>query len=128
MRPLPDVAWDALIVNNTAIGVTLVPAGATVRLGTLTAAPDTPRILPGETIYPPSGEPAFDFSFLDAFGTPITGRIDYVYPDCALNGYPCGFTVTVPEVELSTAAALALALQLLGGKMRRRSGSVGAPT
>jgi len=110
VRPLEGVPWDVLIVNNTAIGVTLIPAGATVRLGTLSATSAGPAILPGETIYPPTGESVFGLSFLDAFGNPITGYVSKYAPYCEYP-YPCttyGFSITVPEPERSLAVVLAL--------------------
>jgi len=129
-RPLDGVDWDALIVNNTALGVTLVPAGATAFLGTLSVA-FPPTLLPGETIYPPTGDVAFLASIYDVNGAPINGPIERVrLGDCG-SPYACGFYLTVPELDPSAVVALvalALAVQLRGGKMRRKSGSVGAPT
>jgi len=129
VRPIDGVPWDALIASNLALGVTLVPAGATVLLGTFSAGSTNPVVLPGESVDPISGNVVFGPSFITASGDWVVGRIE---PAAACSSpqecLPNGFRITVPEVELSVAVALALALQLLGGKIRRRSGSVGAPT
>ena len=88
-------------------------------------------LFPGETLDPESGEPAFLGTFFDNDGRPFTGEIT---PFICVGPLPSsasrGFTFeTVPEpLALPLVAALALAAHVLGGKIRRRSGSVGAPT
>lgn len=130
--------YDALIVNGVGpsptLFATIAPAGATTRLGSFTGVgggfPPV-NLFPGETLDPASGDPAFLGSFFDNSGQPFIG----VYgprvcgdPGCEFGSGGFTFT-TVPEpVALPLAVVFGLAVYVLGGKIRRRNGSVGAPT
>lgn len=131
IQPLPP--YDVLIVNgvfvdDTTIFATIAPAGATTRLGAFTGVTGGVTLFPGETLDPENGQSATLATFWDDAGQPIFGEISPLICD----GETCstgGFTLTVPEpVALPLAVAFGLAAHVLGGKIRRRNGSVGAPT
>jgi hypothetical protein len=130
VRPLAGVPWDVLVINNTALGVTLVPDGATAFLGTLHGA--APHLVPGETIVPGTGEPAFGASFYTASGVPVFGRIDELPPpecapvfECLPGSIGGGFSITVPEpVALPAVVTPLLCLAcFVGAGVRRRARS-----
>jgi hypothetical protein len=131
--------FDALIVNGTAgpfptLFNTIAPAGATTRLGTFTSAGSPTGIVlyPGETVDPDSGDTAFLASFFDNAGQPFIGHSMPLVcgePPCEFTGGVGFVFATVPEpFALPLLATLAFAAYVLGGKIRRRSGSVRAPT
>ena len=131
VQPIPGQPWDALIVNNTAFGVAIAPAGATTRLGAFLPG-DVPYLLPGETPDPTGPGTVLGGTIFDVNLNVITAsRIDPTQFYCDPGGCfgPTGLIITVPEPAAAPAAVTLLCLAyLLGGKIRRRSGSVAAPT